>query len=167
METLYEIADLAVFLWALERKKEALAVAASIAANIPAPPPLPSGRFNYNVWCPTTFSHALLVHLGTGSLRDQAEASRAAIVRDPGNARNNPDFIVSQISAAGQLATAPAGQDTIKWECQHLARAIGSLVLYSELAKAGDTVFKPHSKAVGDLVPKLLAKLGARLQMAK
>jgi hypothetical protein len=166
METLYEIADLALFLLALDREEEALAVAASIAASIPAPPPLPRGGFNYNVWCPATFSHALVVHLGAGSLRDQAGASRAAILGNTGIARNNPAFIADGVAQARQLAAAPAGQDTIKWECQRLARALGAMVLYSELAKAGDTVFEPHSEATGDLIPKLLSKLGARLQTA-
>lgn len=54
METLYEIADLAVYLWALERPGEAVAVAAAVATAVPAPPPLPKGGVNYNVWCPAT-----------------------------------------------------------------------------------------------------------------
>ena len=53
METLYEIFDLVAFLWALERNDEALAIAASVAASVPAPPRLGDG-FNYNIWCPAT-----------------------------------------------------------------------------------------------------------------
>lgn len=165
MDTLYEISDLALFLWALERNREALAVANSIAAAIPAPPPLPGGGFNYNIWCPATFSHALVAHLSTA--RGQGDASRAAILANTGISRANPDYIANAVAEAGQLAGAPAGQDTIKWECQRLARALGKLVLYCELSKAGDALFKPHSKASAVIIPQLLSKLGSRLQSAK
>ncbi len=165
MDTLYEISDLALFLWALERNKEALGVANSVAASIPTPPPLPGGGFNYNVWCPATFAHALVVHLSAA--RAQTDASRAAILANTGIARDNPDYIADGVAEARQLVGAPAGQDTIKWESQRLARALGSLVLYCELAKAGDALFKPHSKAAAVIIPQLHSKLGSLLQSAK
>jgi hypothetical protein len=165
METLYEISDLAMFLWALDRKSEALAVANSVAASIPAPPPLPGGGFNYNVWCPVTLSHALVVYLTAP--RAQADASRATILANTGISRDNPAYIADGVAKARQLVGVPSGQDTIKWECQRLARAPGPLVLYCELAKAGDVLFKPHSKAAGVIIPQLLSKLGNRLQSAK
>lgn len=164
METLYEVFDLAAFLWALERNDESLSVAASVAVSIPTPPPLSGRGFNYNLWCPTTYSHALLVHLGTGTWREQAEASRATLLRDAGIARNNPDYIADCIADAHQLAMAPVGQKSIKWECQGLSRALGRLVLYSELAKAGDPLFKRHLKDIADLMPHLLSKLRTQLQ---
>lgn len=166
METLYEIFDLAAFLWALERNDEALPIAASVAASVPAPPPLGDG-FNYNVWCPATFSHALLVHLAAGTWLGRAKTSRAELLRDAGIARGNPDFIAEGVAAARQLAVTTAGQRTIKWECQGLARSLGSLVLYSELAKAGDSLFKRHSKEVAVLIPQLLSKLRALLRSAE
>lgn len=167
METLYEIADLALFLWALGRNREALAVASSVAAAIPAPPPLSRERTNYNIWCPATFSHALASHLATSTSRTQAEASRAAILRDAGISRDNPDYIAGNVADARLLAADPGGKDTIKWESQRLARTLGSLVLCFELAKAGDALFKPHAKEAADLIPELLAKLGARLTSRK
>jgi hypothetical protein len=90
METLYEIFDLAAFLWALERPDEAHAVVASVAAAVTATPPLSRGGSNYNIWCPATFSHAL-VHLSWAK-SDQAAASRAAPLADCGIARHNPDY---------------------------------------------------------------------------
>jgi hypothetical protein len=162
-ETLYEIFDLAAFLWALERKDEALAVAGAVATGMPGPPPLPRGGFNYNLWCPATFSHALLVHLAPG----QAKASRAAILADCGVARSNPGYIASGVAEARNAAASPAGQDTIKWECLRLARHLGTLVLYSELAKAGDPVFAEHAKDAGNVIPQVLSKLQARLIAGK
>jgi hypothetical protein len=165
METLYEIFDLAAFLWALGRDGEALAVAASVAAAVPAPPPLGDG-FMYNVWCPATFSHALVVRLSTGALRSSAEASRAALLRDAGIARTNPDFIAGKVAEARQAAAAGAGQRTVKWECLALARSLGSLVLFLELAKAGDALFEEHSGKAAAMIPQILSKLGALLRGA-
>ena len=166
METLYEIFDLVAFLWALERNDEALAIAASVAASVPAPPRLGDG-FNYNIWCPATCSHALLMHLATGTWRARAEASRAELLRDAGIARSNPGFIAETIAEARRLAAAPAGQRTVKWECQDLTRSLGSLLLYSELAKAGDSLFKGHSEEVAALIPPLLSRLRTLLDSAK
>jgi hypothetical protein len=166
METLYEIFDLAAFLWALERKGEALAVAGSVAAAVPAPPPSKNG-INYNVWCPATFSHALFVHLATDVWRERAEASRSALLRDAGIARTNPGFIADTIAEARQRGTAPAGHQSTKWESLGLARSLGALVLYHELAKAGDALFAVHMEETALLIPLLLARLQALLQAAK
>jgi hypothetical protein len=163
METLYEIFDLAAFLWALERKDEPLAVAGSVTTGMPGPPPLPRGGFNYNLWCPATFSHALLVHLTP----DRAETSRAAILANPGVSRDNPKYIADGVADARSAAAAPPAQESIKSECQRLARHLGTLVLYSELAKAGDPVFSPHLNDAVSLIPQLLSKLQARLSTAK
>ena len=164
METLYEIFDLAAFLWALQRDEEALAIAASVATSVPAPPPLPRGGVNYNIWCPATLSHALCVHLAPAGSRARAKASRAALLSYTGIARDNPAYIADVIADAGRRAVAPPGQTSMKWECQGLARKLGAMVLYSELAKAGDPLFKRHSKETALLIPRLLSKLGTLLQ---
>ena len=162
MGTLYEISDLIQFLWALGRTNDAIAVADSVADSIPCPPPLPGGGFNYNIWCPATFSHAMVAHLSGSHAR--AAASRTAIFDNTGISRDNPDYIAANIEGARQLVNAPAGQDTIKWECQGLAGTLATLVLYFELAKAGDILFKPHSEKCDSLIPGLLSKLNARLR---
>jgi hypothetical protein len=167
METLYEIFDLAAFLWSLQRDQEAVAIAASVAASVPAPPPLPRGGVNYNIWCPATYSHALCVHLAAAKSRAQAKESHAALLSDTGIARDNPAYIADVIADAGRRAAAPTGQTSIKWECQGLARKLGAMVLYSELAKAGDPLFKRHSKETDLLIPRLLSKLRTQLQSAK
>lgn len=164
METLYEIADLAVYLWALERPGEAVAVAAAVATAVPAPPPLPKGGVNYNVWCPATYSHALVTHVGASTVPEQAEASRAALFADAGIARNNPGFLASKVAEARQRAAAPPVPKAMKLECLGLARAVGAMVLYTELAAAGDSLFAPYASDAASLVLQLLSKLGARLQ---
>lgn len=166
-DTLEEIANLALFLWALDREPESLAIAASIAADIPSPPPLPGGGFNYKLWYPAAFSHALVAHIGTGRLSGQAKASRAAIIKDSAIARDNAAYIADGVAEARQSAAASVGHDTIKWECQNLAQALGLMVLYVQLAKAGVAAFKPHLKAARALIPKLHSNLGARLKIGK
>lgn len=164
METLYEIADLAVYLWALERSDEAVAVASAAAASVPAPPPLPKGGVNYNIWCPATYSHALVAHLGASTIPEQAGASRAALLADPGIARDNQGYLASKVEEARQKAVAPPDPKAMKWECLGLARAVGGLVLYIELAAAGDPLFAQHVSDAVPLVPQLLSKLKAKLQ---
>jgi hypothetical protein len=162
MGVLYEISDLAVFLWALERDTEALAVAVSVAAGIPSPPRLSGGRFNYNIWCPATLLHALVVRLSSDASR--SDISLAALLNDFGISRNNPEYIAEAVETASRLAGTIIGNDTIKWECQRLARTLGSMVLYSELAKAGDSVFKNHGPNCDSAIPELRSKLGIRLE---
>jgi hypothetical protein len=165
-ETLYEIADLAAFLWALERSDEALAVASWVAVAVPAPPPLPKGGVNYNVWCPATYSHALVARLGAHTLPGQVRASRAALLGDGGVARDNPAYLAGRVGDARQLAAAPPDPKATKWECQGLARAVGAMALYSELAAAGDPLFAPHAAEAAALLPPLLSRLGTRLRSA-
>jgi hypothetical protein len=164
--TLYEIFDLAAFLWALDRNDEALAVAGSVAASVPAPTPYRDG-FNYSIWCPATFSHALVVRLVTGAWKARADASRAALLGDAGVARNNPEFIADDVAEARQLVAAPTDPRPTAWECHRLAGSLGSLVLYAELAAAGDSVFERHSDEMALLIPQLLSNLRIRLQSAK
>lgn len=166
METLYEIADLAIYLWALERPGEAVAVAAAVASAVAAPPPLPKGGVNYNVWCPVTYSHALVTHLGGSAMPEQARASRAVLLADAGIARNNPAYLAGQVLEARQKAAAPPDPKAMKWECLGLARAVGGMVLYVELAAAGDPLFTPHAADAASLVPQLLSKLAAKLRAA-
>lgn len=167
METLYEIFDLAAFLWALERNKEALAIAASVAEAVPEPPALPKGGVNYNVWCPATFSHALIIHLAPKAWHDRVDASRTALLGDCGIARDNPGYLAEQIANAQSEADGLAEPQSMKWECLTLARHLGWLVLCSELAKARDPLFKPHSVDAAALIPRILARLQARLQAAR
>lgn len=166
-ETLYEIADLATYLWALERPREAFAVAAAVATTVPAPPPLPRNRVNYTLWCPATYAHALVAHLGDRFVPAQAKVSRDAILADPGIARDNPDYLAECVDEARQLAAAPPDPKEMKWECRGLARGVNRMLLYTEAAAAGDTLFAPHAADAAALIPQLLTKLGAKLRSAK
>lgn len=163
MATLFEIFDLAAFLWALERNDEALAVAVSVADAIPAPPPLPTGGVNHNLWCPATHAHALIVHLAPIAGKARAKASREAILGDCGVSRHNPSYIEEGVAEAGRLASG-ASEKTQKWECLELAGSLGTMLLYAELANAGDAYFVKHAKDAGKHLSPLLAKLRARLE---
>jgi hypothetical protein len=114
METLYETFDLAAFLWALERESEALAIAGWAAAAVPALPPLPGGGRNYNLWCPATFSHALVVRLAPRSWAERAAASRTALLADAGIARNNPGYLADRVADARMEGAVTAGQKSLK-----------------------------------------------------
>ncbi len=163
-ETLYEIADLAIFLWALERSEEAVAVAAAVATAVPVPPPLPRDRVNYNLWCPATFSHALVMHLGGAPMSAQVARSRATLLADAGIARDNPEFLEKKVAEARERLEAAHNPKELKWELLGLARSIGTLNLYSELASAGDPIYAPHKTAANDLIPLLLSKLSTLLR---
>jgi hypothetical protein len=165
MGTLYDISTLAAFLWALERDQEALAIAASVAAEVPAPPPTPNGGVNYNVWCPATVSHALLVHLaGTqGSWQERAEASRQALACNSGIAKN-PQFLSEAVEEAEQAAAAPADPKMPKQKVERLAYNLGNMVLYVELALAGHSFFDASAEKARPLLPQLRSKLGTQLQ---
>ena len=180
-----EIAFLATFLWALDRKSEALAVAESVTGAIPAPPPTPRGGVNYDLWYPAVICHALVAHLAAEgadrsgwkpNLRDGArradaatlaDRSRLAILSNCGLARDNPSYLVEMVNEATQSAGTPVGYETLKWETLGRARAIGHAVLFVELAKGGDKLFKPHEKAAAAALPHVLAKLGERLAKGK
>lgn len=166
METLYEIFDLTAFLWSLDRTDEALAIAMWVARAIPEPPTLRGGGVNYNVWCPATYSHALLVHAGPGAHSELATASRNALLVDPGVARSNSDYLAGNVASAREELTAPLDSDTLKWKCEGLARSLGSMLLISELAAAGDVAFAPHGQAASELVAALRLRLGEKLRTA-
>ena len=55
----------------------------------------------------------------------------------------------------------------MKWEYQRLARDLGKLVLYSELAKAGDPMLEGHSEEIALLLPRVLSRLRTQLQRAE
>ena len=144
MATLYEIADLVGFLYSLDRKQEALAVAGSVAAAVPVPPPLPSGGHNYNIWCPATLSHAFIVHMTSPQLSSRAAASRAELLKNPGIARDNSAYIESRIGDAESTAGAVPPKKPTKAQRQETARHLATAVLYSVLANAGDSAFVVH-----------------------
>ena len=161
---LYEMAELVAMLWALERPREAAAVAAAVAAGVPEPPPLPGDRVNYSLWCPATYSHALLVRIGGSTHPAAVAASRAALLEDTGITRDNPEYLVSRVAEAGETVAAPTEPRAMKMECQRLARAVGHMTLYAELAAGGDPVFADVGPEADRLVPQLLSKLAARLR---
>ena len=163
-EVLYEIAELVASLWALERPREAAAVAAALGAAVTEPPPLPKGRVNYTLWCPATYSHALLVRLGGATHPDGVAASRAALLADAGIARDNPAFLDQQVIAARESVAAPSEPRAMKRECQVLARAVGRMTLYAELAAAGDPLFADLGPEAEALLKQLLPKLAARIR---
>jgi hypothetical protein len=144
MATLYEIADLVAFLHALRRNEEAIAVAGSVVTSVPAPPPLPTGAYNYNIWCPATLSHAFTVHLASPHLSSRAAHSQAALLNDPGIARDNLTYIARRIADAESAAAAEPPKKPTKAQRQEMARHLSTAVLYTVLANAGDGAFVAH-----------------------
>lgn len=161
---LYEMAELVAFLWALERPREAAAVAAAVAAGVPEPPPLPRDRVNYTLWCPATYSHAILVRLGGTTQPEGVKASRTALLADAGIARDNPAYLDQRIAEAREKVAAPSDPRAMKFECQVLARAVGQMTLYAELGAAGDALFTDIGPEADALIPQLLPKLATRLR---
>jgi hypothetical protein len=161
---LYEMAELVAFLWALERPREAAAVAAAVTAAVPVPPPLPRDRVNYSLWCPATYSHALLVRLGAATHSAGVAASRAALLADAGIARDNPAFLARQVADARETVAAPSEPRAMKLECQRIARDVGQMTLYAELGAAGDPLFTDIGPEANGLLTQLLPKLAARLR---
>jgi hypothetical protein len=159
MAVLYEIADLVAFLYALGRDREAAAVANAVASGIEAPPPLPAGGRNYNIWCPATLSHAFLVHINAPSLSSRVVASREALLEDPGIARTNSEFIAARVSDASMDAAEEPIKKPTKAQRQQTARHLSAMVLYSVLANAGDAAFTIHRETAGRLVVSLQQKL--------
>jgi hypothetical protein len=159
METLYEIFDLAAFLWALEREREALNVAAVVSAAISSPPPLARGGTNYNLWCPATFSHALVARLDTTG----GEASRDVLALDPGVARTNPGYVTSFFTDLPDTFEQAMADKTQKWGCQTLARTLGKLLLYGELARIADPLVAGHGETIEPSLATGLSRLRERL----
>jgi hypothetical protein len=160
MATLYEIADLVAFLHALSRNEEAMAVADSVVTAVPAPPPLPSGGYNYNIWCPATLSHAFIAHLAPPHLSSRAAASRAALLNDPGIARDNEVYIARRIADAASDAANEVPVKPTKAQRQETARHLSTAVLYSVLGNAGDDAFAIHRELADGLVTSLRERLG-------
>jgi len=160
MATLYEIADLVALLHALGRNDEAIAVADSVVTAVPAPPPLPSGGHNYNIWCPATLSHAFVAHLGPWHLSSRAAASRDALLNDPGIARDNSAYIAGRIADAARDAATDLPRKPTKAQRQETARHLSTAILYSVLGNAGDGAFAVHHELADRLVTSLREKLG-------
>jgi len=160
MATLYEIADLVAFLHSLGRNEEAMAVAGSVVTAVPTPPPLPAGGYNYNIWCPATLSHAFIVHMASPHLSSRAAASRAALLNDPGIARDNSAYIASRIADAENDATNEPPKKPTRAQRQETARHLSIAILYSVLANGGDRAFVVHRELANGLVTSLQGKLG-------
>ncbi|WP_328387497.1 hypothetical protein [Nocardia sp. NBC_00416] len=136
MTELYEIVDLSVYLWAVDRSEEALAVLRSVTTVITEPPRTRDGTVDYNIWCPVAAANALEARLlrGRGDAAVQFPAAR--IVGDPGLA-DNPDFIREQVAVAPEKMAAAAAEVSVKRACHRLSRTLISLLLLAELAAAG------------------------------
>jgi hypothetical protein len=164
-DSIWGMADLACFLWALKRPLDTLVIARSVANEIPSPPPLKGGRFNFNIWSPATRLHSLLVHLETD--KDRAEFSRTALLNEPGYARDNPDYLQQLVNNARSLTSVQLGLESQKWECVNLSRSINCMVLFWEVAAAGDSLFTPYAADTDKLIAQLLPKLAERLMDKK
>lgn len=164
-DSVWSMGDLACFLWALGRREEALDIACEVAAQIPGPPPLKGGRFNYNIWSPASRLHSLVVRLEAE--KQAVEVSTTALLNEPGFARDNPDYLQQQVDEATRLAAAEVGIESQKWECVAFSRSINCMALFCVVAGAGDLLFKPHATDAEALIPSLLQRLGTRLMDKK
>jgi hypothetical protein len=137
MESLYDQLDLTIFLWAVEREEEALEILRSLTTAIPAPPPLPGGRVNYNVWCPVATANALEARIcRIAGDTEAAAAPTARIVADPGVAAN-PTYISGKVTKANGEFGVAAAKKSVKSACHRLSHTLVSLFLLGELAVAG------------------------------
>lgn len=119
---------------------------------------------NYSLWCPATYSHALLVRLGGATQPAGVATSRAALLADAGIAWDNPAFLARQVAEARETLAAPSEPRAMKLECQRLARDVGQMTLYAELGVAGDPLFTDLGPEADALLAQLLPKLAARLR---
>lgn len=166
-QTLLDISNFSLCLWALDRTDEALAIAVSVAVAVPKPPPMPSGGFNYRIWCPATKSHALIAHIGKQTFPEQARTSRAAILADTGYCRDNPSYLEERTSQASErLATQTAPKPT-KQEIYNCGLFVGNMVLFAELATAGDPLFAKVGADATIMIQPLLARLKVKLQNSR
>jgi hypothetical protein len=135
MKELFEQADLARYLWALDREAEALDVLRSVTSIVH--PPGGAGTPNYNVWSPVVTMNAIearICRLAGDEAGAAAPVSR--LMADPGLAANR-DFIAGKVAdAPGAFADANA-ESSVKWACHKLSRTIGGLTLLCELGVAG------------------------------
>ncbi|MEU4314220.1 hypothetical protein [Nocardia sp. NPDC024068] len=136
MSELYEIVDLSVYLWALDRSEEALAVLRSVTTVITEPPRTRDGTVDYHLWCPVAAANALEAWLLRGRGDAAVRVATARIVADPGLA-DNPDFLREQVTAAPEKMAAAAHEPSVRRACHRLSRTLIGLLLLTELAAAG------------------------------
>jgi hypothetical protein len=118
---------------------------------------------NYNLWCPATFSHGLVAHLGG----EGAKASNDALVADPGVARDNPAYVAKGIvDAPGEIAKASA-DPSLKWATHQLAGILGRLAVYDALAQASDPLVEGHLAAIRAGLDLARIQLRSRLEAGR
>ncbi len=136
MAELYEIVDLSVYLWAVDRSDEALDILRSLTTAITEPPRTRDGTVDYNLWCPVVAADAHEAWLLRGRGDAAAQGPSARVVGDPGLA-DNPEFICEQVVDAPAKMTAAAAEKSVKRACHRLSRTLIGLLLLAELATAG------------------------------
>ncbi|MEV5703993.1 hypothetical protein [Actinoallomurus sp. NPDC052274] len=163
MKDLYEQADLARYLWALERETEALEILRSVTSAVPVPGASP----NYNVWSPVVTMDALEARICRLAGDEAAAAVPVGrILADPGLAPNR-DFIVEEIADAPAALERANAETSVKWACHRLSRHVGSLIHLHELAVAGHPYGEWYDAAEVDrLIVEGRALLAARLSAA-
>jgi hypothetical protein len=146
MNALYEQADLARYLWALDREPEALEILRSCTSVITAPPLSRNGERNFNVWCPVADLHALEARISrlAGDLAAAAEPTER-IVAAHGIA-DNPAYIANRVAEAPVKIRDAFAERSVKWACHKLSRTVGGLIILRELALAGHP-FSRHFSA--------------------
>jgi hypothetical protein len=163
MKELYEQADLARYLWALEREAEALDVVRSVTSAVPLPGKLP----NYNVWCPVVTMDALEARICRLAGEEAAAAVPAArVLADPGLAPN-PDFIRGKVTDAPADFAEAKAETSVKWVCRRLSGRVGELILFHEMAVVGHPYADWYdADEVDRLIVEGRALLAARLSAA-
>lgn len=164
MKELFEQADLARYLWALDREVEALDVLRSVTSVIHPP----SGALpNYNVWSPVVTMNAIearICRLGGDEAGAVAPVSR--LMADPGLAPNR-DFITGRVVEAPAVFADANAETSVKWACHRLSRTLGALILLGELGAAGHPYADWYDvEEVDRLIATGRALLAARLSMA-
>ncbi|MCO5968465.1 hypothetical protein [Actinoallomurus soli] len=163
MKELYDEADLARYLWALEREAEALDILRSVTSTVPVPGASP----NYNIWSPVVTMNALEARIHRLAGDDAAAAAPAArLLADPGLAPNRA-AITEQIADAPAMLAAANAETSVKWACHRLSRSVGSLIHLHELAVAGHPYGAWYDAGEVDrLIVEGRALLAARLSAA-
>jgi hypothetical protein len=147
------------FLHVLDRDREAIAVATTVATAVPGLPPWPGGGMNYNVWSPATRCHAFIVHANPPELAGQDDASRTALLDDPGNLRTSTDYIADLMPRALREADATPETRPTKGQRQQVAMHLGTAILVAVLAQAGDAAFAPHGGSADEAITRLRSRL--------
>ncbi|NUP28103.1 MAG: hypothetical protein HOQ44_15690 [Nocardia sp.] len=130
---LYEIVDLSVYLWAVDRCDEALAVLRSVTAVVTEPPRTRDGIADYDIWCPVVAADALEARLLSSRGDAAALVASARVTGDPGLA-DNPEFIRDKVTVAPEKMAAAAAETSVQRACRRLSRTLTGLVLLAELA---------------------------------